>query len=70
LEAFFAALATNGLAINMDNVFLLFQLWNSLGTTFWWWDLPRQQIPPTQSKHQAIAMFPWHGEFLLPFLAK
>jgi hypothetical protein len=70
------ALATNGLAINLKNVFLQFHLWRFLDTQFWQQDRPQQQVtalilnlaPPPG--HQTIATFSRHGKLLPPFLAK
>jgi hypothetical protein len=45
LEAFFAALAANGLAINLDKC--AFGLWNSLATTF------RRRDQPLAANHAA-----------------
>ncbi len=54
LEAFFAALAANGLAINLDKCVLQFQLWNPLARTFQWQDRPRQSIMLPQSNHPPL----------------
>jgi hypothetical protein len=61
----------------LRNAFLQSPTWKFLVTQFqrqdqlpWPATLPKSNLAPPPSGHQATAMFFWHGKLLPPFLAK
>jgi hypothetical protein len=74
LEAFFTALAANGLAINLEKCVFATPSHEILGHTI----LATGAAPtaddatklPTPSGYQAIATFSWHDKLLPPFSAQ
>jgi hypothetical protein len=63
LKAFFTALAANGLAINLENVFLQHLLWKSFDTGF-----RQQKQPPQLPKLQIVPPPPQDTKQLQRFL--
>jgi hypothetical protein len=70
LKAFFTALAANGLAINLENVFLQHLLWKSFDTGFRRQNCQNCKLSPPPSGHQATATFSRHGKLLQLFSAQ
>jgi hypothetical protein len=75
--SFFNALATNGLAINLEKCVFAVPSLEILGHTIWatgsaptTGHAAEIELCPSPSGNQTIATFSWHGEFLLPFSAQ